>query len=153
MSLKEYRTLVYLQEKPTASKSLYLKYEPEFSAKRTLSTLDLFRFSALTWNSHKIHYDQHYAKEVEGYENVLVHGPFTTTLMVDFVAKRFSDCTLNSFEYSCVAPVIAGQEMTFSGRLFSEISKNAFSVRVWVTVGDGAIVAKGTAHLKLNARQ
>jgi 3-methylfumaryl-CoA hydratase len=44
----------------------------------------LFRFSALTFNSHRIHYDRPWAMDVEGYPGLVVHGPFTSTLLLDF---------------------------------------------------------------------
>lgn len=50
----------------------------------TPGPVNLFRFSALTGNPHRIHYDRVYAMEVEGYPGLVVHGPLTTTLLVDF---------------------------------------------------------------------
>ena len=47
----------------------------------------LFRYSALTFNGHRIHYDRHYVTEVEGYPGLVVHGPMQAALLVEFAAK------------------------------------------------------------------
>jgi 3-methylfumaryl-CoA hydratase len=68
----------------------------------------LFRFSALTFNGHRIHYDQTYAREVEGYDGLLVHGPLQATLMLNQLAVSMGKVPAR-FDYRCVAPLAAGQ--------------------------------------------
>jgi 3-methylfumaryl-CoA hydratase len=67
---------------------------------------DLFRFSAVTFNSHRIHYDQAYAREEEGYPDLVVHGPFTAVKLSLLAAQRGA---LRSFQFRAVAPLFVGQ--------------------------------------------
>lgn len=64
----------------------------------------LFRFSALTYNSHRIHYDRDYATSVEGYRALVVHGPLQTMAMAEFARSRFG--TREAIEYRMVAPLL-----------------------------------------------
>jgi 3-methylfumaryl-CoA hydratase len=71
------------------------------------STPLLFRYSALTFNSHRVHYDAPYAREVEGYLGLLVHGPLQATLLLNMAAVRLGAAP-RRFRYRGVAPLIAG---------------------------------------------
>jgi 3-methylfumaryl-CoA hydratase len=75
------------------------------------SPLLLFRFSALTFNGHRIHYDLPHARDVEGYDGLLVHGPLQATLMLNQFSVVQGEVP-QRFDYRCVAPLVAGQ--TFS---------------------------------------
>jgi 3-methylfumaryl-CoA hydratase len=75
------------------------------------SPLLLFRFSALTFNGHRIHYDLPYARDAEGYDGLLVHGPLQAILMLNQLSVAMGRAP-QRFEYRCVAPLTAGQ--TFS---------------------------------------
>jgi len=72
------------------------------------STL-LFRYSALTFNAHRIHYDRDYAREVEGYPELVVHGPLTATLLQGFATRIEPSRPLSAFEFRGVAPLFADQ--------------------------------------------
>jgi len=65
----------------------------------------LFRYSALTMNSHRIHYDRTYATEVEKYPGLLVHGPLTFTLLMDLFRREMPATTLKSFAVRAVSPL------------------------------------------------
>ena len=67
----------------------------------------LFRYSALTFNGHRIHYDQPYATEVEGYEGLVVHGPVQATLLLNLAAERKGTLP-RRFSYRGQAPLICG---------------------------------------------
>lgn len=67
-----------------------------------LSAVTLFRFSALTFNSHRIHYDAEYCRE-EGYPNLVVHGPLLALLLAGFAQDRLG--VLNSFSFRATAPL------------------------------------------------
>lgn len=75
------------------------------------SPLLLFRFSALTFNGHRIHYDLPYARDAEGYDGLLVHGPLQATLMLNLLSSARGGVP-RRFDYRCLAPLTAGQ--TFS---------------------------------------
>lgn len=74
----------------------------------------LFRFSALTANSHRIHYDERYASEVEGFPGVVVHGPLLALLMVEAV-RRASSRTVAEVDYRLLSPVFAGEQLLVDG--------------------------------------
>jgi 3-methylfumaryl-CoA hydratase len=70
----------------------------------------LFRYSALIFVSHRIHYDLPYATEIEGYEGLVVHGPLQATLLLNAVAKSFGTMP-GRFAYRGVAPSIGGHDL------------------------------------------
>jgi len=69
----------------------------------------LFRFSALTFNSHRIHYDLPYARDVERYRGLVVHGPLTATLLLDLAQRHYGDGTLSSLSFRGLSPAICGE--------------------------------------------
>ena len=69
------------------------------------SPLLLFRYSALTFNGHRIHYDRPYATEVEGYPALIVHGPLLATCMVDLARRSAPDKRVASFRFRALAPI------------------------------------------------
>lgn len=64
----------------------------------------LFRYSALTFNSHRIHYDRRYVTETEGYPGLIVHGPLIATLLIDLL-RRNTDRAVASFKFRAVSPL------------------------------------------------
>lgn len=73
----------------------------------------LFRFSALTYNAHRIHYDQPYATGVEGYPGLVVHGPLLALLALELPRRRAE--TVGEFAYRLVAPTFAGDVLEATG--------------------------------------
>lgn len=71
--------------------------------------VNLFRFSAATFNSHRIHYDLPYARDEEGYPALVVHGPFTAARLAGLAAR---DGELASFSFRAMAPLFLGQPIT-----------------------------------------
>lgn len=71
----------------------------------------LFRFSALTFNSHRIHYDLPYATQEEGYRGLVVHGPLTATLLADLAQRHFGDNALRRFAFRGMSPAICGEAL------------------------------------------
>ncbi|WP_241302038.1 FAS1-like dehydratase domain-containing protein [Burkholderia stabilis] len=65
----------------------------------------LFRYSAVTFNGHRIHYDRPYATEQEGYPALLVHGPLTATLLVDLVRRNLPHAQIASFSFKAIGPL------------------------------------------------
>lgn len=78
--------------------------------------VQLFRFSALTFNSHRIHYDQEYAREVEGYPNVLIHAPYLLLLMLDAFKSKHDGKVITEIEYQSAGPVYLGEQITICGK-------------------------------------
>lgn len=75
----------------------------------------LFRFSALTANAHRIHYDRPYATEVEGYPGLVVHGPLLALSMAELVRREVPDQPLAAFTYRFRHPVFDGEHLLVSG--------------------------------------
>ena len=71
----------------------------------------LFRYSALTFNSHRIHYDLPYAQHEEGYRGLVVHGPLTATLLLDLARRELGDNALKSFTFRGLSPAICGEAL------------------------------------------
>ena len=76
----------------------------------------LFRYSALTFNSHRIHYDLPYATEAEGYRGLVVHGPLTATLLLDLAQRELGANALTAFTMRAQAPAFAGEPLYLVGR-------------------------------------
>lgn len=99
----------------------------------------LFRYSALTFNSHRIHYDLPYTTEVEGYRGLVVHGPLTATLLLDLAARHFGDNKLKKFDFRGTSPAICGEDLHLTLRgTFDNIELGAFA-------SDGRQVMAATA--------
>lgn len=77
----------------------------------------LFRFSALTYNGHRIHYDQPYATEVEGYPGLVVHGPLLALLALELPRRHAPDRAVRSFEYRLVRPAFVPARIVSVGRV------------------------------------
>jgi 3-methylfumaryl-CoA hydratase len=71
----------------------------------------LFRYSALTFNTHRIHYDAPYAENEERYRGLVVHGPLTASLLLQLAASQLGDNALKSFAFRGVSPAIAGEPL------------------------------------------
>jgi 3-methylfumaryl-CoA hydratase len=75
----------------------------------------LFRFSAFTFNGHRIHYDEPFAREVEGYPGLLVHGPLQAALLLNQLATLAGEVPPR-MDYRCLAPLIAGRAFTVAAK-------------------------------------
>jgi 3-methylfumaryl-CoA hydratase len=102
----------------------------------------LFRYSALTFNGHRIHYDRKYVTEVEGYPGLVVHGPLLATLLVDLVRRKNPGATLRSFTFKAARPVFDLQPFTLNGRP----SADGKTIELWASQ-DRALSMQATAVL------
>lgn len=76
----------------------------------------LFRYSALTFNTHRIHYDLPYATRAEGYPGLVVHGPLSATYIMDSFLAQHPDATVTRFEFSARSPVFANEQIHVVGK-------------------------------------
>lgn len=101
----------------------------------------LFRYSALTLNSHRIHYDRDYAMQVEGYPGLVVHGPLLATLLIELISKHCPGRTLASFEFKAINPVFDGSSFTICGLNPDSEGRS----ELWVANSAGELCVKGFA--------
>ncbi len=99
----------------------------------------LFRYSALTFNGHRIHYDRRYATEVEGYPGLIVHGPLIATLLTDLI-RRNCDAPLKSFSFRAIKPVFDTAPFAVCGAP-GEDDK----IDLWAMDCDGALCMRAQA--------
>jgi 3-methylfumaryl-CoA hydratase len=76
----------------------------------------LFRYSALTFNSHRIHYDLNYATNTEGYPGLVVQGPLIATLLLDLATTHLRGKAIRNFRFRGVSPAYAGDALRLSVR-------------------------------------
>jgi 3-methylfumaryl-CoA hydratase len=98
----------------------------------------LFRYSALMFNAHRIHFDYPFTTEVEGYRGLLVHGPLTATLLLE-AAKRNVQRELASFRYRGLAPLFNDELITLAG----SNTKQEDETELWAADLNGVIAMQG----------
>ncbi|MDI1273463.1 MaoC family dehydratase N-terminal domain-containing protein [Polaromonas sp.] len=103
----------------------------------------LFRYSALTFNGHRIHYDRRYVTEVEGYPGLIVHGPLIATLLAELVRKNMPGTRLLKFEFRAVRPVFD----LWPFKLHGLPSADGKSVSLWTEDHEGWLTMQATATL------
>jgi len=90
----------------------------------------LFRYSALTFNGHRIHYDRSYVTQEEGYPGLIVHGPLIATLLVDLVREHHPGRKLQSFEFRAIRPTFDIHRMKVNAALDGD-DPSGQTLRVW----------------------
>jgi len=115
---------------------------PEFSYVVKPDPILLFRYSALTFNGHRIHYDQPFCIETEGYEGLVVHGPLLATMMLDLIRQNFPDAVVKYFQFRALAPVFDTMKFEVCG---CKISSS--EVEIWIKRDDGVLAMSGSANL------
>jgi 3-methylfumaryl-CoA hydratase len=103
----------------------------------------LFRYSALTFNGHRIHYDRRYVTEVEGYPGLIVHGPLIATLLIDLLRRHASDAFIKSFNFKAVRPTFDLHPFQISG----QPTADGKTVQLWAQDHEGWLTMQGTAEL------
>jgi 3-methylfumaryl-CoA hydratase len=101
----------------------------------------LFRYSAVTFNSHRIHYDQPYVTKVEGYPGLVVHGPLTATLLVDLFRRNRPDTVLKRFTFRALRPLYDTADFWTCG-IPDDAARSA---RLWTRDAEGAVTMEATA--------
>ena len=137
--VEEEQDVVYLQPdgsgpRPTSDGSL----QPPGGWRVDITPTLLFRYSALTYNAHRIHYDRDYARDVEGYPGLLVHGPLQALLMAE-AARRCTERTgAARFAYRLVSPLFDGQGCV------AAVEPDGDALRTSIRDDSGRVTATGT---------
>jgi 3-methylfumaryl-CoA hydratase len=101
----------------------------------------LFRYSAVTFNGHRIHYDHPYTTRVEGYPGLVVHGPLIATLLVDLLRRNMPDVTLRSYTFRALRPLYDTANF-FTCGVPEEARRSA---KLWTRDAGGAMTMEATA--------
>jgi 3-methylfumaryl-CoA hydratase len=102
----------------------------------------LFRYSAVTFNSHRIHYDHPYVTNVEGYPGLVVHGPLIATLLVDLLRRSRPETVLRGYQFRAMRPLYDTAPFWTCG----EPDEGARSAKLWTRDAEGAVTMEATAR-------
>jgi 3-methylfumaryl-CoA hydratase len=106
------------------------------------SSVLLYRYSALTFNGHRIHYDIDYCRDVEGYPGLVFHGPLSATLLLDLASAATDAEQISSFEFRAISPLFADRPFTLN------LKTNDNKLALWTANPDGLLAIKASASLR-----
>ena len=101
----------------------------------------LFRYSALTFNGHRIHYDRRYATGVEGYPGLVVHGPLIATLLLDLLRRELPAAQVKAFSFKALQPIFDIAPFTLCGK------REGKQVKLWARTPEGQLAMDAGATL------
>jgi 3-methylfumaryl-CoA hydratase len=103
----------------------------------------LFRYSALTFNGYRIHYDRRFATEAQGHPGLVVHAPLVATLLADLLRRNLPEANVSSFSFRAVAALFDTGPFYICGRPGDD-----GSVKLWARDRSGALAVEATAKLE-----
>jgi len=143
LCIREQQNLVFREDpKPDASvpKPPAPPLDATISRSVTPDPVTMFRYSALTFNGHRIHYDVDYARDVEGYEGLVFHAPLTATYLVR-LACEIAGGPVRSFDYRATAPLFGHQDFSIHGKREGDM------ITVWAQTPCGGQAMLGKAEI------
>ena len=123
-------------QKTTATVPAKAPTDAAWSETKELTSPLVFRYSAITWNAHKIHYDADYSRDTEGYPQTVQNGGLTMQLLLD-AAIRNAGRRLTGFTARLTSPLYVGQTVTLCGRGVQD-----GKMAVWAANADGSLCAE-----------
>ncbi len=114
----------------------------DFSRQIVPDPVLLFRYSALTFNAHRIHYDRPYVTGVEGYPGLIVHGPLIATLLADLVRRNLPQAHVRRFSFRAQSPLFDINPFSVCGR------REGQRIALWARNQDGALAMEASAELE-----
>jgi 3-methylfumaryl-CoA hydratase len=141
VSLQEEHDIVYREAAKPGEKARDPKAAPtDASTAKTIvpDPVLLFRFSALTFNGHRIHYDQPYVTGTEGYPGLIVHGPLMGLLQIELARRASAGRTPRTFQFRALSPVFAGAPMTVAAR-----REAGGALTTWIANAKGGLAQQG----------
>jgi 3-methylfumaryl-CoA hydratase len=148
LALEDERRTVFREEVKAGERNQAPRRDPAptdvpWRKRVTADPVLLFRFSALTFNSHRIHYDRAWAMETEGYPGLVVHGPLTTTLLIDFARDCNPGRSLRGYATQARAPLFEGTPFELRGRPTSD----GRAADLWAVTPEGTIAMSAKVEL------
>lgn len=144
--LREFHDIVY-REAPKPGESAPPQAPPADAAWAVEHRPDaplLFRYSALTFNSHRIHYDYPYVTQIEGYDDLIVHGPLIATLLLEAAQQHNPGRAVAAYSFKAVRPLTCGKLLRVAGHS----PQPDGTVSLWAEDGQGALLMQATARLE-----
>ncbi|GEQ77590.1 hypothetical protein CTTA_4595 [Comamonas testosteroni] len=140
VAITEDHDIVYKQPTPpgATSSTAPVMPAPSHSESFEANSTMLFRYSALTFNGHRIHYDQDYCREVEGYANLVVHGPLQATVLAG-LAARLGQRPLKRFRYRGMRPNLLGTPLLVNA------APDGDALILWTALPDGSVSMQAEA--------
>jgi 3-methylfumaryl-CoA hydratase len=108
----------------------------------------LFRYSALTFNGHRIHYDRSYVTGVEGYPGLIVHGPLIATLLMDLLRRNLPQAHVKRFSFKAVRPTFDIHPFTVCGKVEPVVAGQPRIVTLWGRDHEGWLTMQATADIE-----
>ncbi|MPZ51193.1 MAG: hypothetical protein GEU79_00410 [Acidimicrobiia bacterium] len=116
---------------------------------RTPDAVDLFMFSSAAWLLHRIHYDLPFATEVDGYPELVIHGPLQGAYLVQSVERWLGHrARLRTVRYRHLAPAFLGDTLECGGTV-EEVEDEIVTFDLWVRKGDGTVTTTGSARFSM----
>lgn len=144
--LREEQDIVYREAAKTtpqaAPKRLEAPAKAAFSETILPDPVMLFRYSALTFNAHRIHYDRDYATTVEGHRGLVVHGPLLATLLFDLFERKSGGRRAAFYSFKAVSPLYDGEPFRICGRIDDD------TATLWAEAGDGALAMQAEVRCR-----
>src|SRR3954471_19311275 len=143
VAIRERQDIVYRDIASAAPSSPKAPPPPPVAKHRETHVSDpvlLFRYSALTFNGHRIHYDRDYVTKVEGYPGLIFHGPLQAALIVEFAAKLHGGIAPKKFNYRGVQPLFEGGEFSINA------NDTSAGMELWIANAEGQPTMKGIAN-------
>jgi 3-methylfumaryl-CoA hydratase len=147
VSLIEEQDLVYREPAKPGDPAPVTQPAPQDAQwERTIRPDDvlLFRYSALTFNAHRIHHDYRYATRVEGYPGLVVHGPLTATLLLDLLQRNIPQASVTRFAFRAVSPLFDTAPFAVCGKP----EEDARIISLWAQSDSGSLATTATATIR-----
>ncbi|WP_234683581.1 FAS1-like dehydratase domain-containing protein [Bradyrhizobium monzae] len=142
VAIRERQDIVYREmttSAPASAKTPPPPPKPQHRETHVSDPVLLFRYSALTFNGHRIHYDRDYVTKVEGYPGLIFHGPLQAALIIEMAAKLRSGKPPKKFTYRGLQPLFEGSEFSINA------NETAEGMELWTANAEGQPTMKGTA--------
>jgi len=139
VAVSETHDIVYKEPAPPAARTTALPMPEATHSKPFIpNSTTLFRYSALTFNGHRIHYDVDYCRDVEGYDNLVIHGPLNATMLAGY-AQQVAGHPLKRFRYRALQPSLIGDELSVNA------APDDNGLALWIGLPDGAVSMRAEA--------
>jgi 3-methylfumaryl-CoA hydratase len=139
--LSEIHNIVYRDVKQPGEDDILPPEAPEdaqWTQKVIPNSTQLFRYSALTFNGHRIHYDLDFCRHQEGYPGLVFHGPLTATLLLQLASENNPGKAIAAYEFRAYSPLFDNTPFTLNGKM------DGANAEMWASNLDGRLAMKAT---------